>query len=845
MMQKNSQGLTPYSSTTRRRTRAEPVLRINALSAMMALVLPTIVSHAFAQSCASGQTLPGSPANSGCAATVTSGSTVTGTIVNSGGKQTISAGGNAISSVVNSGGSQNVAGLGSAATINAGGKQVVSSGGATVSTTIASGGTQTIMAGGTDQLATVLAGGTQTVSGTATSATLNGGKQSVSSGGVASAAVINSGGSQAVVGGGAAVSTVINNGGKQVVSSGGIATGTTITNGGAQAVSSGGVANATVVNSGGVLNVAGGMASGTVVNSGGSASVASGGTATNTVVNAFARQTVTSGLAVNTVLVGAVSSGGTQYVSAGGVTLNTTVGQKARQTVYPGGVANGTQVLSAGTQTVSSGGQANGTTVANGGQQQVVGGGVVSGSIIATGGTAALYVGGATSAGLAPAPVFTSGNVSGTLLITTTSGAVAGNPNAVANALTLSGGSVVFTAPDVAGYKTLTVNGLSGSGQFSLNTNVASGQGDQLVINNGTGNYSLSVQDSSTTPAAKGTRVLLISDANNAATFTLPTGSIDVGAEKFGLQDVGGQYYLYDTGKLGDAASVAQALPAVSTMLWYEQIEQTMSRMAELRGGSDQGLWVHAYGQRFTLDSAGVSSTVDAGGVQFGRDLRFARPYGNWYAGVTGGVAEGRTTVGGSGSAKVYPWNIGLYGGLNAKNGWFSDAVVRFISTSNSLSIVNDINGEYHNSGFAASLEGGRRLALPGDWTVEPRVALSYLHASALDYTLDSGMPIQLAAQNTVLGTAGVTVSKPVTLWGTPMQPFMSVNAVHAFNDQQTVTVAGTNIGAQLPGTWVTLATGLTAALNRSSHFYVGVGYAKGQNYQATVAVNVGLSYQK
>ncbi|WP_228874609.1 autotransporter outer membrane beta-barrel domain-containing protein [Paraburkholderia saeva] len=896
-----------------RRARIEPMLPVNALSAVMAIVFPAISNHALAQ-CV-GQILPPS---TGCAANVSAGASATGTtinstgvqtvgsggftsatIVNSRGTQSVLAGGNDTGAIVNSGGSQNIAGTASGTTVNAGGKQFVSSGGATTGVSVASGGTQTIMAGASDQLATVqgggtqlvsgtvtsatvsgketvssggatmgvtvasggtqtimtgagdqlvviMGGGTQIVSGTATSATLNGGKQSVTAGGVANGTVINSGGSQAVLAGGTANGAVINNGGKQAVSSGGVASAATLNNLGTQIVSGGGVASATVVNSGGVLTVAGGVANGAVINSGGSASVASGGTATNTVVNPFARQTVTSGLAVNTVLVGAVSSGGTQYVSAGGVTLNTTVGQKARQTIYPGGTANSTLVLSAGTQTVSSGGLANGTMVANGGMQQVVGGGTASGSVVTSGGTAALYVGGMTSTGVVPGPVFTSGNVQGTLLVaTSTSIVVTGNANATANALVLNGGNVVFSAPDSAGYKALTVNGLSGSGQFSLNTNVAAGQGDQLIVNNGSGNYVLSVQDASTTPAPKGTRMALVSGTNDNANFTLQSGTIDVGAEKYALQDVAGQFYLADTGQLGDAASVAQALPAVSTMLWYEQIQQTMSRMAELRGGTDQGLWIHAYGQRFTLDSAGISSSVDAGGVQFGRDLRFARPYGDWYVGLTGGVAEARTTTGDSGSASVYPWNVGLYGGLAGKNGWFTDAVVRFISTSNTLSITGNNTGSYNDNGFAASLEGGKRLELAGDWIIEPRVAFSYLSANSIGYTLANGMPIQLAAHNTALGSAGVTVSKTLTLWQTPMQPFVSLNAVHAFNSQQTVTVAGSDINAQTPDSWGSVSAGVAASLNRSSHFYVDVSYAKGQHYQSPIAVNVGLSYQK
>ena len=878
-------------------------LRLNALSALLAVVLPALASQAYAQSCASGQTLPGSPANAGCAANVTSGSTLSATTINSGGKQTVAAGGATTATVINSGGTQTVFGTDTSATINNGGKQFVSSGGATISATINSGGTQTVFgtdtsasvnnggkqlvsAGGVALSATVNSGGSQSVNGIVSAATINnGGKQAVLSGGSAIGTIIASGGSQAISAGGADFNAVINGGGKQAVSSGGVATSamvmsggsqsvsagavangtvvnggvqavasggmatSTVVNAGSQAVSAGGSASGTIVNSGGVQVAAGGVVSDTVVNSGGSASVASGGTALNTTVNAFARQTVTSGLAVNTVLVGAVSSGGTQYVSAGGSALNTSVGQKARQTVYAGGVASGTQVLSGGSQTVSSGGQSFAANIANGGSQFVIGGGTATGTTVAAGASTTLYVGGDTTSGTLAGPVFTSGNVQGTLVLATTSAlAVTGNANASANALVLNGGNVVFNAPDSAGYKTFVIDGLSGSGGFTLNTQIGSGQTDKLVVNNGTGNYTLNIQDSSTT-TPKGARVLVVGGTNDSATFTLPNGTFDVGAEKFALQSVDGQYYIYDTGLLGDAASVAQAVPGVATMLWYRQMEQTSSRFAELRDGADQGLWVRAYGQRMTLESVGVESTSNVFGAQFGRDLRFARPYGNWYLGLTGGVAQARTTAGNSGTANVYPFNVGLYGGLVGKDGWFTDASAGYLGQSNSLYVTgvgNTNNASYNGNGFSVTLEGGRRMNFAGGWTIEPHAGIDYLRANSNSYVFDSGTPVDLAAHGATIATVGATLSKAVTFGHTNLQPYFSLNGMHAFNNEQTVTVAGMPINSQTPSNWGVANLGVSGSLNQSARLALNVSYAKGQqHYQSPVAVTLGFSYRK
>jgi outer membrane autotransporter protein len=676
--------------------------------------------------------------------------------------------------------------------------------------------------------ATVVTGNTCVISAgsTATGNAISGGSQTVF--GTASSATIYSAGKQTVSGGSAMSTTVMSGGTQVVISSGGVsayASGTVI-NGGVQIVSSGASASGTVVNSGGSMAVAGGSASATVV-------------------SAFARQTVTSGVAVNTVLVGAVSSGGTQYISAGGSSINTTVGQKARQTVYAGGQATGTIVQSAGTQSVSSGGSSISAVVQAGGNQMVVGGGTATGTTVMSGGTATLFAGGTTSTGTLAAPAFNSGTVQGTLLITTTSSlAVTDAPVATANALVLNGAKVQFAAPDAAGFKTLTVNGLSGSGQFTMNTQIANGIGDQLIVNNGSGNYTLNLVDSSTT-TPHGVTMQLVTGVDNTATFTLANGSIDVGAEKYALEVVDGQYDLFDTGRLGDTAAVAQALPGVSTMLWYQQMEQTSGRLGELRSGAGQGVWIRAYGGRFTLDSGGVPTSADTIGAQFGRDLRFVRPYGYWYAGLTGGVAQAHATIGTSGSATAYPWNAGLYGGLLAKNGWFADASAGYLGSSNTSATVGNNSASYAGNGFSAWLEGGRRIGFAGGWVVEPRVALDYLKANSISYAYSSGTPVQLAAQGTTISTIGTMISKTVEIGRTALKPYVKLDFAHAFKTEQSVTVAGTAITAQTPANWGHVAAGVQGSLGRASHLYLDVGYAKGPGYQSPVTVNVGFSYRR
>ncbi|WP_279612967.1 pertactin-like passenger domain-containing protein, partial [Burkholderia gladioli] len=190
--------------------------------------------------------------------------------------------------------------------------------------------------------------------------------------------------------------------------------------------------------------------------------------------------------------------------------------------------------------------------------------------------------------------------------------------------LAMQGGSVQLSAPKGGGFKTLTVNQLSGSGHFVLSTNVGAGQSDKLVVAQGTGAYTLSVHDSSTVPAAANARVELVQASGTGATFSLAGASgIDVGAYKFALQDDNGNYFLANTGQTSDVASVAQAAAATAPMLWIQQLETAFSYLGDLRADGGQGggqLWVRAYDQRLKNSPGGTSTELTLYGAQIGRD---------------------------------------------------------------------------------------------------------------------------------------------------------------------------------------------------------------------------------
>lgn len=664
-----------------------------------------------------------------------------------------------------------------------------------------------VAAGSTVNNTTVGADATQKVKGTANASLVNsGGSQAVSSGGLATGTVVNGGGVQSVLSGGSAVSTVVS-GGTQYVSSGGVALNTVVSSGGSFGVSKGGLAVGAVVSSGGLQRVySGGVVSGNVV------------------------------------------AGGKQYVSAGGATFSTTV-DAGSQVVYTRGSSTDTVVDDSGVQTVSSGGVASATVVNGGGTQTVLLGGTATGSVVANGGTLTLDVGGNTASGAVAAGTLSGATVAGTLSIAEDpDDALTGAASASVGTLALNGGTVAFAAPGSGGYKTLTVNGLSGNGQFVLNTNVGAALADQLVVNQASGAFTLAVHDASTAaPTSASERLLLVSATNSTATFTLAGNAIDVGAYKFALQDIGGQYYLYNTGGKSDVASVAQASASVPTLLWYQQLEQTFAQLADYRGGaSDSQLWVRSYDERLRTSPGGTSTTMDYYGVQIGRDWRLGSANGNWHVGGTAGFAQANEDFSTIGDGTARPWNIGAYAGYDGHDGVFVDAVARYIGmkqTANVTTAANQAAASYDLSGYSFSLDGGRRVPLTGRWWVEPRVELTYQRNGSVDYQTTFGTLVGLGATSLVLGSAGVSFGGSVMAGEFRLDPFINIAATHVFNGNATDSVGGTALQSALPQTWFAASAGVSMALSRRTRAYGAFSYGKGHDYTQPWAVTVGLSY--
>lgn len=317
--------------------------------------------------------------------------------------------------------------------------------------------------------------------------------------------IVNSGGKLFIYLGGESTGTQVNDGGYEYVQQDGKSLNTVVNNGGAQMLKSGGFADSTIINDGGLQQLHGkGFADNTLVNAGARQYVVDDSKATNTTVDGGQQYIFSQNAAAAAGIAefNRVKNGGAQIIKGGGQAINNELYDTAVQSIYGGSSATDTTLNDRAKSWLAAGAQLLGVTTVN--QQSQV--------QLTAGSEDRL----AADAGAYAENVILSGPDSTLMVIT-------GDTGNAAFAGSLSGqGQVRFVAPVNAGYSHLTIDNLSGSQTFYMNTAIAEQQGDYLTIRNSSGDHALNVQDSGaeiTRPDES--RLDLITDESSNAQFRL------------------------------------------------------------------------------------------------------------------------------------------------------------------------------------------------------------------------------------------------------------------------------------------------------------------------------------
>lgn len=425
--------------------------------------------------------------------------------------------------------------------------------------------------------------------------------------------------------------------------------------------------------------------------------------------------------------------------------------------------------------------------------------------------------------------------------------------------LSLNGGRVVLNTDGTVseGFKTLTVDSLSGNGVFVMKVDLAESEGDKLVVRNeANGNHQLSVSSTGNEPQAGAQPQLLVQTGGGSAQFGLEH-EVDRGAFVYTLEkgETDDNWYLVQ--KLADdggpivtpSTRVVLGLFSAAPTVWYGELSSLRTRMGELRLGQGQGVWMRSYGNRFnTSAGSGVAYQQNQSGLSIGADGAVPGHDGRWLVGVMGGYSESDLNFSLGSSGKVKSYYVGAYTTWMSDAGYYVDGVIKYNRFDNRGDVTMSdgvrAKGSYDNSGLGASIEVGKHIKLDDGWYVEPFTQLSTLWVGSDSYSLDNGLRARSEGADSVLGKLGAQLGRNIQLeGGATLQPYVKAASAHEFIKGNKVRVNDNRFSNDLSGTRGEFAVGLAAQVSEVLQLHGEFQYSNGENIEQPYGVNLGLRY--
>ncbi len=775
--------------------------------------------------------------------TVSAGATSSGTILNTG-RQYVS--GTDFNATVN-GGTQEIrnGGTASGAKIT-NGVQQVDSGGTAVNSTVSGDGYlrvygsienaraeydgSIIILGGGDAAGTVIDGGSMDVNENAYSSQtlLSAGSQHVY--GVDSQSRVT-GGRQIVHDGAWALDTIITENGEQLIYDGGSIRGIQITNGGTQTVRAGGSAVDTKIEGAGSRQNLSGTAENTQILNSGLQIVKNGGIASGSGIwNGGVQQIQAGGRSENAI----VTFNGLQYIENGGTALNTTVLSRGIQQITNGGTAENTEIFNYGLQTVENKALALNTSVIGKGILQILSGGTAENTSVENGGSLILNTG---------------GSLNGNTHITDGTLNIFGS-NEIPF-LTLDNGmvNVAYTG----GFSRLYVKELNGNGLFYVNSNLAEGLSDHIVVDASNGNFGLAVHDYSSNGNLPESFMLVNDTENDDDSFYLIGGAVDVGAFHYNLEQQNGDWVLVRTQQLNDTSMIAKNTYASLTSLFYTHLNPLYSHLRIARQNPDigNGLWVKGLGRRIKFHFKDDSkSQLDAYGAEIGYGQNIWQNNGRFLnLGIYGGYTDTRQKYDLAGKGRGDTYSLGLYASYNTVNGWFTDLVGSYFRHDQKITSYKPdgatVLSKYDTDSWQTSLTVGRRFQLSGAWYVEPSVALDYMSVNGVSYRTNFNTLIDASDADYLSGSIGIAAGRLFTLDnGAKVEPYGRFRLIYDWDGKAVVKVADYTFNENVSSLHYEFGLGFNTALQNGWSAYAEIAARLGSKVDFPWEANFGLQFE-
>lgn len=420
------------------------------------------------------------------------------------------------------------------------------------------------------------------------------------------------------------------------------------------------------------------------------------------------------------------------------------------------------------------------------------------------------------------------------------------------NNLTLNNGGRVRLGGN-QDYFQLNVANLAGSGTFEMGTDFNKGISDLLnVTGSAAGNHQLLVSSTGLDPV-NDSSIKVVQSVAGSAQYGLVNDRVDVGAFTYRLVKEGDDWYLQpDKEVVSTPTRSVLAMFGTAPTVIYGEMASLNNRMGDLRvNGGQTGGWVRSYGNRYSIsnNAYGDGYSQNQYGLSIGVDTPVQIAGERVLLGVFAGYSKSNLDLSRGSSGEIDSTSLGVYGTWLGESGYYLDTVAKLNHFRNDAKVTmsdgTKTKGNYNNLGASASVEFGKHIEIKDGYYAEVFTQWQAASVQGKDFSLDNGLKADADTTRSMLGKAGVTLGRGMTLSnGSVLQPHVRAAVVHEFVKNNEVRVNDNKFNNDLSGSRFEVGAGASWTLNDRWQLHAELDTSKGDNVTKDVGVNMGVHYK-
>ncbi|MCT6663589.1 autotransporter outer membrane beta-barrel domain-containing protein [Enterobacter mori] len=413
--------------------------------------------------------------------------------------------------------------------------------------------------------------------------------------------------------------------------------------------------------------------------------------------------------------------------------------------------------------------------------------------------------------------------------------------------LSMAGGTVKFASAEGGEYRTLTLGTLSGNGNFMMNADLLSGEGDLLDISGtASGKYTLHLAATGR-EAANREALALVRTGGGDAEFALNGGRLDVGAWQQQLVRNGNNWELVHAGSTSSSTDAMLAMASAPQFMHEGELNVLQSRLDDMHLEPQSGMWATALHSRSDVDGAWDSAyRLEQNGLMLGGDKVTELDAGKLSTGAYLSQSTGQVKHARGGQSRVTGYGGGLYASLTSDNGWYTRGSAQITHFSNKMSARMSDGGtaraDWNSWGYGLGMEAGRHIAVSDTTQLTPFAGLNGWLTPSESVSLNNGMTAETGDGRSLQAEAGLRFSTRLDVGAVKVAPYATAALSQALVKNGSTRINETvDFTNNFTGTGGKLSGGVSVMLTSSTRVWMEAGYAKSEHAESPLVGNVGL----